>query len=145
MEILPQIAAQPTAHSWMKPILEASKDWTELQEDHVEFLLNYWVMNKVKELYPEWEDTYNIARIARNALLLTLEREAISLFLEKNNQWADDLFEAESAEEAAAVTAMDAMASLEEQEAATKVLEMIENGELKPSEEEIAEMVEAKV
>ena len=78
-------------------------------------------------------------------MLLTLEREAISLFLEKNNQWADDLFEAESAEEAAAVTAMDAMASLEEQEAATKVLEMIENGELKPSEEEIAEMVEAKV
>ena len=145
MEILPQIAEQPTAHSWMKPILEASKDWTELQEDHVEFLLNYWIENKVKELYPDWKDTYNITRIARNAMLLALEREAIAMFLEKNNQWADDLFEAESAEEAAAVAAMDAMASEEERKEATKVLEMIESGELKPREEEIAEMVEAKV
>ncbi|EJW91863.1 hypothetical protein EVA_20030, partial [gut metagenome] len=130
MEILPQIAAQPTRHSWMKPILEASKGWTELQEDHVEFLLNYWIVNKVKELYPEIEDTYNIARIARSAMLLVLEREAITMFLEKNNQWADCLFEAESAEEAAMVAAMDAMASREEQDEATKVLEMIESGEL---------------
>ena len=145
MKILPQIAAQPTNHSWMKPILEASKDWTELQEDHVEFLLDYWIENKVKELYPEMEDTYIIARIARNAMLLALEREAIAMFLEKNNEWADYLFEAESAEEAAMVAAMDAMASREEQKEAARVLEMMESGKLKPTEEEIAEMVEAKV
>lgn len=141
--MLPQLAAQPTRHSWMKPILEASKNWDEVQEDHVEWLLCHWVEEQVKRLYPEVEDTYTIARIVRNALLLTLEREAVSMFLEKNNRWADVLFEAENAEEAAMIAAMDAMASREEQEEAAKVLKMMEREELKPSEEEIAEMVKA--
>lgn len=141
--MLPQLAAQPTRHSWMKPILEASKNWDEVQEDHAEWLLCHWVEEQVKRLYPEVEDTYTIARIVRNALLLALEREAVSMFLEKNNEWTDVLFEAESAEEAAMAAAMDAMASREEQEEAAKVLEMMEREELKPSEEEIAEMVKA--
>lgn len=138
--MLPQLAAQPTRHSWMKPILEASKNWDEVQEDHVEWLLCHWVEEQVKRLYPEVEDTYTIARIVRNALLLALEREAVSMFLEKNNEWTDVLFEAESAEEAAMAAAMDAMASREEQEEAAKVLGMMEREELRPSEEEIAEM-----
>lgn len=141
--MLPQLAAQPTRHSWMKPILEASKNWDEVQEDHAEWLLCHWVEEQVKRLYPEVEDTYTIARIVRNALLLALEREAVSMFLEKNNEWTDVLFEAESAEEAAMAAAMDAMASREEQEEAAKVLGMMEREELRPSEEEIAEMAKA--
>lgn len=141
--MLPQLAAQPTRHSWMKPILEASKNWDEVQEDHAEWLLCHWVEEQVKRLYPEVEDTYTIARIVRNALLLALEREAVSMFLEKNNEWTDVLFEAESAEEAAMTAAMDAMASREEQEEAAKVLGMMEREELRPSEEEIAEMAKA--
>ena len=141
--MLPQLAAQPTRHSWMKPILEASKNWDEVQEDHAEWLLCHWVEEQVKRLYPEVEDTYTIARIVRNALLLALERESVSMFLEKNNEWTDVLFEAESAEEAAMAAAMDAMASREEQEEAAKVLGMMEREELRPSEEEIAEMAKA--
>ena len=141
--MLPQLAAQPTRHSWMKPILEASKNWDEVQEDHAEWLLCHWVEEQVKRLYPEVEDTYTIARIVRNALLLALEREAVSMFLEKNNEWTDVLFEAESAEEAAMAAAMDAMASREEQEEAAKVFGMMEREELRPSEEEIAEMAKA--
>ncbi len=144
LEILPQIAAQATRHSWLAEVLAASRDWTEEQEERAEQLVIEWIDGVVKAEYPLLEDRYDIVRIVRNALIPTLEGEAISEFLKKNNEWADYLPATESAEEAATVAAMDMMASREEADAAIVILEMMETGEATPDKSEIAAMAAAE-
>ena len=88
------------------------------------------------------ENNYYVVRMVRDALLMTLERKAISKFLETNNQWADLIPEVTDPQEAVLITAMDIMyLSKEEKDEAARILTLIDEGQIEPTETELQEML----
>ena len=128
MEVLHQIAAQKTKHSWLAEVIQQVKD--ETQEENLEEQLAEWIMEEAEKMFP---NNPMVERVVREALVITLEREAIQAFLQKNNQWADVMPTVESPEEGARVGAREAMADEADEEKAAILLRKMEHGELHPN------------
>ena len=141
-EAVLQIMKQETPHSWMKPIAEAVKD-DELKENTADSEIHDWTQKVVdKQIQIKVENNYYVVRMVRDALLMTLERKAISKFLETNNQWADLIPEVTDPQEAVLITAMDIMyLSKEEKDEAAKILTLIDEGQIEPTETELQEIL----
>ena len=141
-EAVLQIMKQTTPHSWMKPIAEAVGD-DELKENTADYEIGEWTQKVVdNKIQIKTDNNYNVVRMVRDALLITLERQAICKFLETNNQWADVIPEIVSPDEAVYLTGMDIMyLSKEETDEAERILTLIDEGQIKPTEQEIQEML----
>ena len=141
-EAVLQIMKQETPYSWMKPIAEAVKD-DELKENTADSEIHDWTQKVVdKQIQIKVENNYYVVRMVRDALLMTLERKAISKFLETNNQWADLIPEVTDPQEAVLITAMDIMyLSKEEKDEAARILTLIDEGQIKPTETELQEIL----
>ena len=128
MEALHQIAAQKTSHSWLAKVILQVKN--EMQEETTEERLSEWIMEQAEKMFP---NSPMVERVVREALVITLEREAIRAFLQKDNRWADVIPAVESPEEGALVGAREAMADEADARKAATLLQRMESGELQPN------------
>ena len=125
-----QIAAMPTEHSWLAPMILESSDLEELESS-----LNKWLKKKIFPGEPEELEgaLYQAWRIVRDMYPLLLENEAIAEFVSQNPQWMGYLPEVNTAWEAAQLGAMDQMyVHPKVIEFAEDKLEQLQQGALKP-------------
>lgn len=141
-ELLPQIAAQPTAHSWIHPLLETSSEWTFEIEDKVETRMHDWIEKLVKKEFPQREDHYMLTRLTREAMLPAMEMEAVRQFLFENPYYNLVIPRVTCIQEAVYVAGRDAMSEEEQDERAVQLLEKIVSGEYRLTQQEMQRMIE---
>lgn len=141
-EWLPTIAAQPTAHSWIHPLIKTSSKWTFETEEKVETRMHEWIEQIVKKEFPTRNDHYMLTRLVREALLPAMEMEAVNRFLNERPYFSLVIPQALSIQEAVYVAGMDAMSEDEQDEKAVQILEQIVNGKYKLTTHEMKSMIE---
>lgn len=128
MAALAKVAQQPTAHTWMAPVMASTT--TESRDSELELRLSRWI-----ETLTENEEA---ERIVREVLLLSLERRAVARLVATEPRWARSLPVVGSAAEAARLGAREAMADEEAEAEAQGLLELLESGALQPPRELLA-------
>ena len=99
------IASLPTRHTWMAEMMQ------QPDLDETEELLDKWITAKVEQMFP---GERTVARAVRVALPFLMEKEAISLWVEKHPQWRGYLPEVGDPDEAATLAELDLQEASEE-------------------------------
>ncbi len=127
MEIAAEVASQQTGHSWLAPILLRLD--SEEKEMEAEYLLSKWIEKEAHRIAPQ---SSLAGRIVRETAGLLLESAAVSKYLESHPEWEMYMPVMESAQEAAMTGSLEVMAEAADEAAATRVLVLMERGQLRP-------------
>ena len=121
-----QVAKMETAHSWLSPMLSLQGD----RRDRMEAEVSAWIEKVAEAMYPEAE---RAGRIVREVAGLFLERKALKALREIHPMKTLAIPIPETLDEAVELGAAEVMyASPEERMAARGILELMDQGMLKP-------------